>query len=88
MGEINQSSSPVIFVYGMTLILGAGKACMLLIWRNLPRSRPGLWQEVREARQRWTRRKSDREAAAHASGDSNPATLMHAPAAQDGLPQP
>jgi hypothetical protein len=33
---MNESFSPVIFVYGMALIVGVGKACTLLIWRSLP----------------------------------------------------
>lgn len=43
------SFSPVIFLYGMAIVLGVSKACTLLIWRTLPRSRPGLRQEVRKA---------------------------------------
>src|SRR5215207_4147827 len=63
--EMHESFSTVIFVYGMAFVLGMGKACTLLIWRALPRSRPGLRQEVKEAWQRRTRRKSLREAAGH-----------------------
>jgi len=61
--EMNESFSPVIFVYGLAFVLGVGKACTLLIWRTLPRSRPGLRQEVREAWQRWRQRKSPRQTA-------------------------
>ena len=40
MGEMGESFSIVIFVYGMGLVLGVGKACTLLIRRTLPRPRP------------------------------------------------
>jgi hypothetical protein len=53
---MDESFSPVIFVYGMALILGVGKACTLLIWRSLERPRPGLRQDLREAWDRLTRR--------------------------------
>jgi hypothetical protein len=46
---MDESFSLVIFVYGMALVLGVGKACTLLIWRTLPRSRPGPGQEAKEA---------------------------------------
>lgn len=56
--EIDESFSPAIFVYGMAFVLGVGKACTLLIWRTLPKPRPGLQHEVRKAWQRRTPRKS------------------------------
>ncbi len=34
---MDESFSPVIFVYGMAFVLGVGKACTLLIWRSLSR---------------------------------------------------
>jgi hypothetical protein len=58
---MDESFSPVIVVYGMAVVLGADKMCTLLIWRTLPRSRPGLRQEVNEAWPGWTRRKSRRQ---------------------------
>jgi hypothetical protein len=55
---MDASFSPVIFVYGLAFILGVGKACTLLIWHTLPKPRPSLRQEAREAWQRWTQQKS------------------------------
>jgi hypothetical protein len=55
---MDESFSPVIFVYDMAFVLGVGKACTLLIWRTLPKPRPGLRQEVRKAWQCRTQRKS------------------------------
>ena|SRR3712207_6265815 len=46
---MNESFSPVIFLYGMALVLGVSKACTQLIWRSLARPRPGLRQELRDA---------------------------------------
>jgi predicted MFS family arabinose efflux permease len=69
---MNESFSPVIFVYGMALIVGVGKACTLLIWRSLPRPRPRLRQEVREGWQHWRQRKSAREVAEHSPDDLGP----------------
>jgi hypothetical protein len=86
--EMDESFSPVIFVYGMAFVLGVGKACTLLIWRTLPRSRPGLRQEVREAWQRWRQHKSVQDAAGHPPSNPNPQAPVHAPATQDGLPHP
>jgi hypothetical protein len=45
--RMDESFSPMIFIYGLAFILGVGKACTLLIWRTLPRPRPGLRQEVK-----------------------------------------
>ena len=67
--EMDESFSPVIFVYGMALVLGVGKACTLLIWRTLPRSRPGLGQEIKGAWQGRIRRKSPRQKAGQQPGD-------------------
>jgi hypothetical protein len=55
---MDESVSPVIFVYGMALVLGVGKACTLLIWQSLARPRPGLQQELRDAWHRRTQRPS------------------------------
>lgn len=85
---MDESFSPVIFVYGMAFVLGVGKACTLLIWRTLPKPRPGLRQEVRKAWQRRTQRKSAHDVAGHAPGDSNPQAPMHVTAAQIGQPLP
>jgi hypothetical protein len=85
---VDESFSPTIFIYGLALILGVGKACILLIWRTLPKLRPGLRQEVREAWQRRTQRTSPRKTPEHPPGgsDSHPPTLL--PTSQDGLPRP
>jgi hypothetical protein len=82
------SFSPVIFLYGMAIVLGVGKACTLLIWRTLPRSRPKLRQEVRKAWQRWRQRKFALQATGYPLGDPLPQASMLASRAQDGLPQP
>jgi hypothetical protein len=52
---MDESFSPVIFVYGMALVVAVGKAFTLLIWRTLPKPRPPLRQEMLEA---WRRRKA------------------------------
>jgi cytochrome b561 len=52
MGE---SFSPLIFLYGMAVVVAVGKACTLFIWRTLPKPRPPLRQEITEA---WQRRKT------------------------------
>ena len=57
---MDESFSPVIFLYGLAVIVAVGKACTLLIWRTLPRPRPPLRQEVIEA---WQRRKARVQAA-------------------------
>ena len=46
---MDESFSPTIFLYGMALVLAVGKAFTLPIWRTLPKSRPGLRQEMLEA---------------------------------------
>ncbi len=57
---MDESFSPVIFLYGLALAVAVGKACTLLIWRTLPKPRPPLRQEVIEA---WQRRKARVQAA-------------------------
>jgi hypothetical protein len=52
---MDESFSPVLFVYGMALVVAVGKAFTLLIWRTLPKPRPPLRQEILEA---WQRRKA------------------------------
>ena len=52
---MDESVSPVIFLYGLAVIVAVGKACTLFIWRTLPKPRPPLRQEVTEA---WQRRKA------------------------------
>ena len=52
---MDESVSPVIFLYGLAVIVAVGKACTLLIWRTLPKPRPPLRQEMIEA---WQRRKA------------------------------
>ncbi len=57
---MDESFSPVIFLYGLAVIVAVGKACTLFIWRTLPKPRPPLRQEVTEA---WRRRKARVQAA-------------------------
>jgi hypothetical protein len=52
---MDESFSPVMFLYGLAVIVAVGKACTLFIWRTLPKARPPLRQEVTEA---WQRRKA------------------------------
>jgi hypothetical protein len=61
---MDESFSPVIFVYGMALVVAVGKAFTLLIWRTLPKPRPPLRQEMLEA---WHRRKARVQAAKEAA---------------------
>jgi hypothetical protein len=85
---MDESFSPVIFIYGLAVILGVGKACTLMIWRTLPRPRPRLRQEAMEAWHRWTQRMSREKTPDHPPGgpDKYPSTL--APTSQDGLSRP
>lgn len=46
---MDESFSPVAFIYGLAVIVGLGNACTLLIWRTLSRPQPSLGQEAREA---------------------------------------
>ena len=57
---MDESFSPVIFLYGLAVIVAVGKACTLFIWRTLPKPRPPLRQEMIEA---WQRRKARVQAA-------------------------
>lgn len=41
---MDEGFSPVIFVYGMALVLAVSKACTLFIGRTLPKLRPPLRQ--------------------------------------------
>jgi len=59
---MDESFSPVIFLYGLAVIVAVGKACTLFIWRTLPKPRPPLRQEVTEA---WQRRKARVQADKH-----------------------
>ena len=45
----------MVFLYGMAIVIAVSKACMLFIWRALPKPRPPLRQEMIEA---WRRRKT------------------------------
>jgi hypothetical protein len=85
---MDKSFSPVVFIYGMAIIYGVSKACTLLIWRTLPRSRPGLRQEVREAWQRQRQRKPVRCMHNRPSGDPLPQAPTPELQARDRLPQP
>jgi hypothetical protein len=85
---MDENFSRVVFIYGMAIVLGLGKACTLLIWRTLPRTRPGVRQEVREAWQGWIQRRSSRRATAPLTRGGEPQLTMPAPAALDELRQP
>lgn len=50
-----ENFSPVIFLYGMAIVLAVGKAFTLWIWGTLPKPRPPLRQEMMEV---WQRRKA------------------------------
>ena len=52
---MDESFSPVMFLYGLAVIVAVGKACTLFIWRTLPKPRSPLRQEMTEA---WQRRKA------------------------------
>jgi hypothetical protein len=66
-----ENFSPVIFLYGMAIVLAVGKAFTMTIWRTLPKSRPPIREEILEA---WTLRRlqsaSAKVAAAHEQGGS------------------
>jgi hypothetical protein len=54
-----ENFSPVIFLYGMAIVLAVSKAFTMMIWRTLPKARTPLREEVLEA---WTRRRPDNQA--------------------------
>jgi hypothetical protein len=85
---MDDSFSPVIFVYDMAFVLGVSKACTLLIWRTLPKPRSGLRQEAREAWHRRTRRTSPEKTPDHPPGglDNHPSTPP--PTSQDEESRP
>jgi hypothetical protein len=85
---MDENFSRVVFIYGMAIVLGLGKACTLLIWRTLPKTRPGLRQEVREAWQDWIQRRSSRRATDPLTRGGEPQVTTPAPAALDELRQP
>ena len=85
---MDESFSPVIFIYGLALVLGVGKACTLLIWRALPRPRPGLRQEIKEAWRRRTRRVSPEKTPEHPIGGLDNHPPIRPPTSEDGLSQP
>ena len=64
---MDRDFSPVIFLYGMAIVLAMGKAFTLWIWSALPKPRPPLRQEVMEA---WQRRKARIQAAKVASREA------------------
>jgi hypothetical protein len=86
--KVDESFSPVVFIYGLAIVLGVGKACTLLIWRTLPRPRPGLRQELREAWQRRTLRTSRTDRPDHLPVGSEPQGPAPEPAAPDKGRQP
>jgi hypothetical protein len=85
---MDESFSPVIFIYGLAIIMGVGKACTLLIWRTLPRPRPGLLHEVREAWHRRIQRTSPGKTLEHPPGGSDHHPPIPPPTTQDGLSRP
>lgn len=46
---MDESVSPVIFLYGLAVTVAVGKACTLFVWQTLPKPRPPLRQEMIEA---------------------------------------
>lgn len=68
---MNESFSPVLFLYGMAVVVAMAKACTLFIWRTLPKPRPPVRQEIREA---WRRRQTRGRTA---SDSPRPATDSH-----------
>jgi hypothetical protein len=46
---MNESFSRVRFLCGMAFVLAVGKTFTLLIWHTLPKLRPPLQQEIKEA---------------------------------------
>ncbi len=36
---MDESFSPVIFLYGLALAVAVGKACTMFIWRTLPKQK-------------------------------------------------
>ena len=72
---MDESFSPVIFLYGMALVVAVGKAFTLLIWRTLPKPRPPLRQEMLEA---WQRQKARVQAAKEAAREKPPAACSSA----------
>jgi hypothetical protein len=81
---VDEGFSPVIFLYGLAIILGVSKACTLLIWRTLPKPKPGLRQELKEAWQRRTARTSLEERPDLQPADPEPQIA----AATDAVRQP
>lgn len=81
---MDDSFSPVIFLYGMAIVLGVSKACTLLIWRTLPRPRPGLRQELKEAWQHRTLRTPVENKPDHLPSDPE----AQVPLATDAICQP
>jgi hypothetical protein len=66
-----ENFSPVIFLYGMAIVLAVSKVFTMTIWRTLPKPRPPRREEVLGA---WTRRRphnpAAKGAAAHEQGRS------------------
>jgi hypothetical protein len=86
---VDESFSLVILIYGLAVVLGVGKACTLLIWRTLPRPRPTLRQELRDAWQRRSLRPSRTEDRRDpAPVDPEPQAPPSDPAAFDAARQP
>jgi hypothetical protein len=77
---MSEGFSPVIFLYGMALVVAVNKAFTLLIWRTLPKPRPPLQQEMMEA---WHRRKTRVQAAKEAEPKASP-SAEEVPSDPDG----
>jgi hypothetical protein len=83
---MDESFSPVIFVYGMALVVAVGTAFTLLIWRTLPKPRPPLRQELLKA---WRRRKARVQAAKEAAREPKaPPSAEEVPNDPGGGPRP
>ena len=80
---MDEGFSPVIFLYGLAIILGVSKACTLLIWRTLARPRPGLRQDLKEAWQHRNLRTPLENRPDHLHSDPSP----HVPAPTDAVRQ-
>ena len=85
---MDESFSPVILIYGLAIVVGVSKACTLLIWRTLPKPRPGLRQELRHAWQRRTLRGSSKGKPDSLPADPKPQVPAPEPTASEALRQP
>jgi hypothetical protein len=71
--DLGESFSPVVFLYGMAFVPAVDKAFTLLIRRTLPKPRPPLPHEVKQAWHRRTARAGSSKNAAHVPQEREPA---------------